>query len=79
MTRSTVPTQCPLCGGSKTSGATTFTADLEFGIVVVRQVPATVCSQCGAEWLSDDITARLEAVVDDARKKRLQVEVTVLT
>jgi YgiT-type zinc finger domain-containing protein len=58
---------------------TTFTADLTFGVVVVRQVPATMCGQCGAEWLSDDITARLEAVVEDARKKRLQVEVTVLT
>jgi len=79
MTRSTAPSQCPLCGGSKKSGTTTFTVDLAFGVVVVRQVPATVCAQCGAEWLSDDITARLEAVVEDARKKRLQVEVTTLT
>jgi YgiT-type zinc finger domain-containing protein len=68
-----------LCGGSKKPGTTTFTADLAFGVVVVRQVPATVCAQCGAEWLSDDIAARLEAVVEDARKKRLQVEVTTLT
>ena len=72
------PTQCPLCGGTKKSGTTTFTADFEFGIVVVRDVPATVCALCGAEWIKDDVAARLEGIVEEAKKKRLQVEVTTL-
>jgi len=70
---------CPLCGGAKRPGATTFTADLGFGVVVVRNVPATVCSQCGADWIADDIAERIETLVDDARRKRLQVEVVSLT
>jgi YgiT-type zinc finger domain-containing protein len=57
-------------------GTTTFTADLDFGVVVVRKVPATVCSQCGADWIDDQIAKQLENIVNDARKKRLQVEVT---
>ncbi len=69
---------CPLCGGTKKPGTTTFTAELGFGVVVVRSVPATVCSQCGSDWISDDIAERLEALVDEARKKRLQVEVMSL-
>ncbi|MEI7911273.1 MAG: YgiT-type zinc finger protein [Verrucomicrobiota bacterium] len=48
---------CPLCGGTKTAGTTTFTADLGSGVVVVRRVRATVCSQCGEEWI-DDTAAR---------------------
>jgi YgiT-type zinc finger domain-containing protein len=67
---------CPLCSGLKKSGTTTFTADLEFGVVVVRKVPATVCSQCGADWIEDRVAKQLEDIVKDARKKRLQVEVT---
>ena len=67
---------CPLCAGTKTLGTTTFTADLEFGVVVVRKVPATVCSQCGADWIDDRVAKQLEDIVNDARKKRLQVEVT---
>jgi YgiT-type zinc finger domain-containing protein len=55
---------------------TTFTADLEFGVVVVRKVPATVCSQCGADWIDNRIAKQLESIVNDARKKRRQVEVT---
>jgi YgiT-type zinc finger domain-containing protein len=70
---------CPLCSGTKKPGTTTFTADLGFGVVVVRNVPATVCSPCGADWIADDVAARIEELVDDARKKRLQIEVMSLT
>jgi len=37
-----------LCGGTKKTGKTIFAEDLGFGIVVVRDMPATVCSKCGA-------------------------------
>ncbi|MBI3245575.1 MAG: type II toxin-antitoxin system MqsA family antitoxin [Deltaproteobacteria bacterium] len=72
------PTACPLCGGAKEPGSTTFTVDLGFGVVVVRQVPATVCTQCGSDWISDEVAERLEKIVADARGRRLQVEVTAL-
>ena len=68
--------QCPLCGGNKTSGETTFTADLGSGVVVVRRVRATVCSQCGEEWIDDATARRLEQVVNDARSQHREVEVT---
>ena len=67
---------CPLCGGRKTSGTTTFSADLGSGVVVVRNVEATVCAQCGEEWIANETARKLEVIVDDARKKRLLVEVT---
>ena len=67
---------CPLCGGMKKDGMTTFTADLGFGVVVIRNVPATICSQCGADWLSNDISAQIEERVQEAKKKRHQVEVS---
>ena len=67
---------CALCGGTKEPGTTTFTAELGFGVVVVRNVPATVCSQCGADWIDDEIAAHIETIVQDARKKHRQVEVT---
>jgi YgiT-type zinc finger domain-containing protein len=60
------------------AGKTTFTVDIGSGVVVVREVPATVCSQCGADWIEDDIAERLEKIVEDARKKHHLVEVTTL-
>ncbi|MFO0793584.1 MAG: type II toxin-antitoxin system MqsA family antitoxin [Candidatus Brocadiaceae bacterium] len=72
------PAACPLCGGTKKPGKTTFTVDLGFGVVVVREVPATVCSQCGADWIENSIAEKLEGIVEDARKKHNLVEVTTL-
>lgn len=66
---------CPLCGAEKVPGTTTFSVDLTFGVVVVRDVPALVCSQCGAAWFEDPVAARLEHIVDDARQRQAVVEV----
>ena len=66
---------CPLCGGEKTTGKTTFTVDLKFGIVVIREVPALVCDQCGEAWFEDSVAKQLEHVVSEARIKHPVVEV----
>jgi YgiT-type zinc finger domain-containing protein len=68
----------PLCGGNVKKGKTIFTVELGFGVVVVRDVSATVCSQCGADWIGDDIASRLEEIVDNARRNHRMVEVTTL-
>lgn len=68
--------RCPLCGGRKTSGSTTFSADLGTGVVVVRRVRASVCDQCGEEWIDDATARQLERVVDEARTRQAQVQVT---
>ena len=73
---STPNDHCPLCGGRKTAGTTTFTADIGSGVVVVRRVRATVCSQCGEEWIDDDAARELEKIVAEARVRRREVEVT---
>ena len=69
---------CPVCGGGKTAGRTTYSVDLGFGVVVVRNVPATVCSQCGEEWIGADIARELERLVNEARQNRHEVEVVSL-
>ena len=74
-----VSKRCPLCGGLLKRGTTTFTADLGFGVVVVRSVPARVCSQCGEDWIGSSEARLLEKITDEARRKRHQVEVMSLS
>ncbi len=69
--------RCPLCGGNKKPGFTTFTADVKDIVVVIRQVPVTICSLCGNEWLSDSVAEQIESIVQDAKEKRCLFEVTV--
>jgi YgiT-type zinc finger domain-containing protein len=67
---------CPICGGHRELGQRTFTAELGFGVVVVRHVPAFVCDQCGEAWIEDPVATALEAVVEEVRAKQSLVEVT---
>ncbi|MFO7980559.1 MAG: type II toxin-antitoxin system MqsA family antitoxin, partial [Candidatus Aminicenantes bacterium] len=41
-----LPAICPSCGGGLEKGETTFTVDFGSGVVVIRNVPATICTQC---------------------------------
>jgi YgiT-type zinc finger domain-containing protein len=75
MKTSSQNSQCSVCGGAKQPGKTTYSVDLGFGVVVVRNVPAQICAQCGEEWIGAETSRQLEQVVEDARKKQLQVEV----
>jgi len=68
--------RCAICGGNTRPGVTTFTVDLQSGVVVVRGVPALVCTQCGEAWLEEPVVAKLETIVEDARLRRVVVEVT---
>lgn len=68
--------QCPLCGGEKHPGIATFAVDLKTGVVVVRDVPAFVCTKCGDAWIDDPVAEKLEGIVTDARRKHAVVEVT---
>lgn len=68
--------KCPLCGGEKNNGMTTLTVDLDDYLIVIRNVPATLCSLCGKEWLSDKVAERIELIVDDAIVRERQFEVT---
>ncbi len=67
--------KCPLCQGYKYKSTTTFTVDLKFGVVVVRDVPALICEQCGEEWIADKEARELENIVNDARQKHSMIEV----
>ena len=72
------PGLCALCGGKRVAGRTIFSADLGTGVVVVRNVPATVCDQCGEPWFEDATVAHLEQIVHEARARGVQVEVVSL-
>lgn len=70
------PSLCPVCrGGRKQAGTTTFTVELGFGVVVVRDVPALVCDLCGTDWLEDSVAEKLELIVEQARIKHPVVKV----
>jgi YgiT-type zinc finger domain-containing protein len=66
---------CPLCGGKKEEGAVTYSVDTGKSMIVIRKVPALVCSQCGEEWINNETAIALEKIVANASSKKHQFEV----
>ena len=70
---------CALCGGRRRAGRVTHAVDLGATVVVVRNVEAQVCDQCGEPWLDDATVARLEQIVHEARGLGVEIEVVSLS
>lgn len=75
MSATTVNTLCPMCGGGRAEGRITSMTDLGGCVIVVRNVPATVCDQCGEEWLDQATVTELHRLAEDARQRGALVEV----
>jgi len=59
---------CPICGQEALApGTTTFATDGAGTVVVVRDVPAQVCGNCGEAFISDEVAAELEVQVAEAK------------
>jgi hypothetical protein len=51
------------------------TLERDTATVVVKNVPAEVCEVCGEEYVAEATTARLLALVDEAARPGVQVDV----
>ena len=67
--------RCPLCGGEFIDELVIFTADLKPGILVIKDVPARVCSQCGYESIPYDTAVKIEDIAQVSKGKNIEVEV----
>ena len=56
---------CFMCKGTIEEGVSTFTADMDGCIVVIKKVPSRICSQCGEASYSGEVAQRLEQIVSN--------------
>ena len=65
------PNRCSLCKGSLREGKTEFMTRVGDEIVVVKDVPAYVCEQCGEAYYSLEISRKLDIVMKDVHQGKL--------
>lgn len=68
---------CFYCKGRTVETTTKFIVDLGNCVVIVKNVPARVCQQCGEASFSDDVAKQLEKIVD-AVKHGIMSEVAIV-
>ena len=68
--------RCVICKhGDTRPGTATVTLAREQLTLVVKDVPAQVCENCGEEYIDADITARLIQTAEEAAQSGVQVDV----
>ena len=55
---------CFYCKGDTEQKLKTHAATLEKCVIIVKNVPAHVCKQCGEVYFTDDVVQKLETIVD---------------
>jgi YgiT-type zinc finger domain-containing protein len=67
--------KCFMCKGSLNDKQTTFMVDIENCIIIVKNVPSQVCSQCGETSYSNDVTKQLEGIINSLRSSITEIAV----
>jgi YgiT-type zinc finger domain-containing protein len=67
---------CVICKtGQLQAGKTTVTLQRGGTTVVIKEVPAQVCDNCGEYYLSEEMTERVLAIAEAAVRKGAEVEI----
>jgi len=68
--------KCALCKiGETRPGKVTVTLERGKTVVVVRDVPAAVCGNCGEYYLDDDVARRVYERAEGAVQRNAEVEI----
>jgi YgiT-type zinc finger domain-containing protein len=68
--------KCVICKNGETKpGKVTVTLERGSMTLVVKAVPAEVCSNCGEEYVDEETTARLLQTAEEADRLGVQVDV----
>ncbi len=66
--------QCIICKQGKTkSGTTTVTLQRGDSTIIIKDVPAEICENCGEYYLSETITERILKMAEDSIQKGTEI------
>lgn len=67
---------CVICKTGQTHpGVTTVTLQRDNTVVVIRDVPADICDDCGEYYLSEPVARRVYADADGTVQRQVEVEI----
>lgn len=68
--------ECVICkAGTMKAGKVTVTLQRKESIIVVKNVPAKVCENCGEYTLSEEVTRKLMDIAEQAVANNTEIEV----
>ena len=67
---------CVICKEGRTfDGTATVTLERSGSVIVIKEVPAEVCENCGEYYLSEATTEKIQAMAEQAIRQGVVVEI----
>ena len=68
--------KCVMCkGGELAPGKTTVKVQREETLVIIKDVPADVCLDCGEAYLDVNVARKIEQQVEEAVARHTEIEI----
>lgn len=64
---------CILCKSKLTRGKVNHIVDLNGHIIIIKDVPANVCKQCGEYFIENNVALKLEKIIEEVVKNKAEI------
>ena len=64
---------CIMCKGNIESGLINHIVDLDGHIIIIKNVPAQVCKQCGESFLEHNVALKVQNLLDNYSDSKVEV------
>lgn len=65
-----IPERCSYCKGTLVKGKTEFIAHVGDEVIIVKDIPAYVCNQCGEAYFTPEISRKIDSIMEDVHTGR---------
>ncbi|MCR5147025.1 MAG: type II toxin-antitoxin system MqsA family antitoxin [Clostridia bacterium] len=67
--------KCFMCKGETEKKLVNYLVDVDNTIIIIKEVPANVCKQCGERYFDNDVMKNLEKIIDDVKKVSVEISI----
>ncbi len=68
--------KCVICKlGETIEGVTTVTLERGQATIIIKDVPAAICENCGEYYLSEEVTEKVQNLAEQAFQHGVEIEV----
>ena len=70
---------CFMCKGKLERKNISYMAEIDNTIIIIKEVPANVCKQCGEKYIDDDVMVNIEKIVKNLKKESKEISIIKYT
>jgi YgiT-type zinc finger domain-containing protein len=71
--------KCAICGGIQKEEATKLELWVDGKLIVIEDVPAKVCENCGEKYFSATVSKQVDVLLESAGEAKRKLEVPVFS